>query len=92
MEPGIIDSESKSAGKAVRLVVSVAEFVTTEPSLLVNSAVIVLRPAPRSLATPVELTEPIVAALELHLICGELVTSCCRPVAPDVPNAMNWAC
>jgi len=92
IELGIIDSDSRSDGSAVRLVVRVAELETTEPSLFVRTAVIVLAPAPRSLARPVGPTEPIVGALEVHLICGELVTSCCKPVEPEVAKAMNWAC
>jgi hypothetical protein len=91
IELGMIVSESRSCGAAVSEVVRAAVLVTTEPSLFVSSAVIVLVPAARSLARPVALIEPAVGALEFHLICGELVTSTCKPVVPEVARAMNWA-
>jgi hypothetical protein len=31
-----------------------------------------------------------VGTLEVHEIPEALVTFSCRPVAPEVPNAMNW--
>jgi hypothetical protein len=37
-----------------------------------------------------ELTEATVGILEIHLICGEFVTSASRPVVPEVASAMNW--
>jgi hypothetical protein len=92
MELGITVSESRSCGAAVRVVVSVAVFDTTEPSLFVSSAVMVLFAAAKFLASPVALIEPAVGTLELHFSCGELVISCCRPVVPEVARAMNWAC
>ena len=30
-----------------------------------------------------------IEAVEIHLICGELVTSVSRPVAPEVPSATS---
>jgi hypothetical protein len=85
----MIVSESRSCGAAVRVVVSVAVFDTTEPSLLVSTAVMELTPAAKFLASPVALIEPAVGALEFHFNCGELVTSCCKPVVPEVARAMN---
>jgi hypothetical protein len=91
IELGMIVSESRSCGAAVSEVASVAVFDTTEPSLLLSTAVIVLLPAAKFVASPVELIEPAVGELELHFNCGELVTSCCNPVVPKVARAMNCA-
>jgi hypothetical protein len=89
IELGMIVSESRSCGAAVSVVANVAVFDITEPSLLVSTAVIVLLPAPKSLASPPALIEPAEGTLEFHFNCEELVTSCCKPVVPEVARAMN---
>jgi hypothetical protein len=91
IELGMIVSERRSCGAAVRVVANVAVFDTTDPSLLVSTAVMVLLPAAKFLATPIALIEPAEGRLEVHFSCGELVTSCCRPVVPEVARAMNCA-
>jgi hypothetical protein len=88
---GMIERESRSCGAAVNAVVRVAVFDTTEPSLLVSTAVMVLVPAAKFFASPLALIEPAVGRLELHLSCGEPVTSCCKPVVPEVAIAINCA-
>ncbi len=83
-------SESRGSGGEVSETVMVAVLDTTVPSVLVNCAVIVVEPTLTPVANPVALTVATVGMLELQVICGELVTFVSRPVAPDVPSAMNW--
>jgi hypothetical protein len=86
---GMIERESRSCGAAVSAVVSAAVFDTTEPSLFVSTAVMVLLPAAKFLASPVALIEPAVGKLEIHFNCGEAVMTCCKPVVPEVAIAIN---
>jgi hypothetical protein len=78
--------ESSGSGAGVIETATVAVLETTLPSEFVNTAVTVLLPV----ASPVALTETTDGRLEFHLIWVELVTSCWRPVLPEVPSAMNW--
>jgi hypothetical protein len=89
MALGIMVRDSRGSGAAVSVTVTVAEAVTTEPSALVSSAVIVLVPTLTPWASPVELTVAIDGTLELHFTSGESVTSLIRPVPPEVPSAIN---
>jgi len=89
IELGIMVTESRSWGAAVSEAARLAVLDTTVPSAFVNSAVIVVAPAAKSVANPDALTEATVGALELHLIWVEFVTSVCRPVDPEVPSAIN---
>jgi hypothetical protein len=90
IELGMMVSESRGSGAVVATTVMLAVLETTLPSLLVNSAVIVLVPVLTPVASPVALTVAIEGALELHLIWAELVTSDCSPLLPEVPSAINW--
>lgn len=68
---------------------------TMEPLGFFTSAVMVVLPwaAPVTTPSPVESPDVTVAIdgmLELHVVCGEFVTSTSRPVVPDVASAMNW--
>jgi hypothetical protein len=87
---GMMVSERSGSGAAVLVTVMAAVLETTLPSVLVNSAVMVLVPALRPVTSPDWLTEAMDGMLELHLIWAELVTSASRPVVPEVPRAMNW--
>jgi hypothetical protein len=91
IELGMMVRESRGSGAAVRVTVTVAVLDTMLPSEFVNTAVMVSLPALKPFARPVELIETMDGLLEVHLIWAELVTSCWRPVLPDVPSAMNWA-
>ena len=85
---GIMVNDSSGSGAGVDVTVTAAVAETIEPSGFVNSAVILLVPALTPAARPVEFTVATEGMLELHLICLELVTSCCTPV-PEVARAMN---
>jgi hypothetical protein len=90
IEFGMMVSESRGSGAAVSDTATVALFETTLPSAFVNSAEIVVLPELEPVTSPAAFTEAMDGALELHLILVELVTSCCRPVLPDVPSAISW--
>jgi hypothetical protein len=62
---------------------------TTVPSVFVSCAVIVVDPTLTPVANPVGLTVATDGMLELHVICGELVTFVSSPLAPKVPRAIN---
>ncbi len=83
-------SESRGSGADVTATVTVAIDDTTLLSGFVHFAVIVVLPALTPVASPEALMVAIVGMLELHASCDEFVTSCWRPVLPEVPNAMNW--
>src|SRR6266851_3286752 len=87
---GIIVRESRGSGAGVIETATVALVDTTLPSEFVNTAVMVLLPALTPVASPVGLTATMDGLLELHTIWDDLVTSCWRPVLPEVPSAMNW--
>src|SRR5438309_1092984 len=90
IELGIMVSESRGSGAGVIETATVAVFDTTLPSEFVNTAVTVLLPALTPVARPVGLMETMDGTLELQTIWDDLVTSCWRPVLPEVPSAMNW--
>ena len=73
---GMMVRESSGSGAGVRVTVKSALAETTDPSEgLVKTAVMVVVPALRPVASPDELTLAMVGMLEVHLTSGELVTS-----------------
>jgi hypothetical protein len=86
---GMIVSESRGSGAAVRETVTAAVFDTTVPSGFFKSAVTVALPELTPVTCPLELTETIEGLLELQAICEELVTFVTSPLLPSVPNAIN---
>jgi hypothetical protein len=91
----MIVSDSSGSGGAVRVAFTVPFDETMEPLGFFTSAVMVVLPwaAPVTIPSPVGspvVTDAIDGMLELHVVCGELVTSTSRPVVPDVASAMNW--
>jgi hypothetical protein len=74
--------------------VTVPVFETTERSGFFTSAVIVVLPWLAPVTTPFpdpspDVMDAIVGILDVHVVCGELVTSTSRPVVPEVASAMN---
>jgi hypothetical protein len=90
IELGIMVSESRGCGGAVSETVTDAAPDTTLPSVFVNDALMVVVPALNPVTRPDALTEAMEELLEVHLTWLKLVTSCCSPVVPDVPSAINW--
>jgi hypothetical protein len=99
-EFGIIVSESRGSGAGVEVTVTEAVAVNTlagvEPEAgFVHSAVMVVDPTLTPLTTPFpegspEVIEAYVGMLEVHVSCGEFVTSWIRPELPYVARAINW--
>lgn len=89
MELGMMLSESRGSGAAVSDTLTAEVAVTTEPSGLVSSAVIVVLPTLTPWASPVDVTVAIEGTLEVHFTSGELVTSSTKPELPEVPRAIN---
>src|SRR5579863_2010150 len=75
MAPGMMVRESSGSGADESVTATVASAVTTEPSGLVSSAVIVVVPTLAPWASPVAVTVATEGRLEVHLTRGELVTS-----------------
>src|SRR6516165_6437503 len=88
------DNSGEGAGVAMAVMVAIAE--TTEPSGLESIAVMVVVPTLAPVTIPLpdarpDETDAMVGTLEIHLICGELVTSMLPPVLPMAPRATNCA-
>ena len=88
-------SDRSGSGGAVSVAVTVPFAETMEPLGFFTSAVMVVLPAAAPVTTPLpdespDVTDATDGTLELHVVCGELVTSTSRPVVPDVASAMNW--
>ena len=82
MLPGIMVSESSGSGAVVSDTETVALPLTTEPSLFVSNAVIVLVPTDPPETRPLELTAATDGMLEFQVIFGELVTFSRSPYYP----------
>jgi hypothetical protein len=99
-ELGRIVSERRGSGAGVEVTVTDAVASTTfggeEPLAgFVHSAVMVAEPALTPLTKPFperspEVIEAYVGTLEVHVSCGEFVTSSIRPEPPYVARAINW--
>src|ERR1700733_1211273 len=94
MEVGMIWSESSGSGAGVSVTSADEKLDTIDPSGFFNSALIVLVPWLTPVTMPLPEASPVVTVatdgmLESHVICGELVSSSSRPLAPNVASAMN---
>src|ERR1700761_4565880 len=90
MVAGMIVSESRGSGAAVIATETFAAPDTTLPSGLLSTAVIVVEPALRPVMSPEALTEAIDGELDCQAIWVDAVTSCWRPVLPEVASAISW--
>jgi hypothetical protein len=87
---GIMLNDKSGSGAVVAFTVTDELAEATLPSEFLHSAVMTVFPGLTPVTVPLLSTLAIVAMLELHVICGELVTSSPSPL-PAVPMAINWA-